>query len=325
MTARGGVCWLALCGLLLARMTLAAPAAQELEWVAALPVAEMRGGNLSGVTRCPDGRFWAVSDREDARLYQLIPHEKSWRAEAHALHLPAPPQDELPFWLRWLNALLGMVRGDALDFEGISCDAAGNRYVLSEANVAVAKVLPSGEAAWLPLPREAIRQARERGLLRSLNALAEGVAVDPSGQRVWLAAERDGRGLLAHTHTADGWHCAETGCVLLAEAQQDFSDVAFFDGYLYSLERQARQVCQCEPDSGNVRRCWSLAAGLGRPELRYDTEHELAEALFLDADGLWIGIDNGSSPLTARGRPNASGEARPMIFYFKAPPEGWGG
>ena len=87
-----------------------------------------------------------------------------------------------------------LVRGGNLDFEGIACDAAGNRYLVSEAHAAVLQLPVSGAPNWLRLPPGLLSQARASGMLMNFNALFEGIAVDPEGKRLWLAAERERRG-----------------------------------------------------------------------------------------------------------------------------------
>ena len=42
----------------------------------------------------------------------------------------------------------------------------------------------------------------------------------------------------------------------------------------------------------------------------------MAEALAIDDDGAWIGIDNG-------GYTRADGEKRPIVWRFAAPVDGW--
>lgn len=307
----------------------------ELELLAALPVAGMPAGNLSGLARCGDGALWAVSDRDDDRLYRLTPVDGQWQALEQRFAAPPPPSGALPWGLRTGNRLLGLLRGGALDFEEVACDAAGNRYLLSESEVAVL-VLPAATAShaapyWLDLPAPLLRQARARGLLLHFNALAEGLAVQPDGQRLWLAAEREGRGLLAVQRTVDGWRCPAQGCVLLAEngrarrpldppdsAEQplDFTALAWHRDRLFTLERLQHRLCRRQPETGAVERCWSFAAAALAPERRYATPYGVAEALWLDDDAAWIGLDN-------NGEANAAGESRPLVLQFKAPPGGW--
>lgn len=72
-----------------------------------------------------------------------------------------------------------------LDVEGISCDDAGSRYILSETWSAVLKTTPQGEASWLRIEAEMLSSARAYGLLRYPNALFEGLAVSPAGDSIW--------------------------------------------------------------------------------------------------------------------------------------------
>lgn len=319
-----------LLGSVLAR---AAAPLEELALQAALPVDGMAAGNLSGLARCADGRWWAVSDREDARLYRLAPGTGRWQAQGEDFAAPPPPPSALPWGLRAGNRLLSPLRGGALDFEGLSCDAAGNRYLLSESQVGVLLLPPSGAPHWLQLSPDLLRQARARGLLLRFNALLEGLAVQPDGTRLWLAAEREGRGLLAMQRGSERWRCAGDGCVLLAEDGRarrpldpldsaaeplDFTGLNWHAGRLFSLERQQHRICRRQPETAAVERCWSFAGAALAPELRYPTAYGVAEALWLDDAGAWIGLDNG-------GMANAAGERRPLILQLQVPAGGWSG
>lgn len=305
----------------------------ELALQTILPVEGMPAGNLSGLARCTDGRWWALSDREDTRLYRLESGAGHWQAQAEEFLAPAPPPSELPWGLRTGNQLLAPLRGGALDFEGLACDAAGNRYLVSESQLAVLQLPAAGQSQWLQLAPQLLRQARARGLLLRFNALLEGVAVQPDGDRLWLAAEREGRGLLTLQRGGERWRCPEAGCVLLAESGRarrpqaaadspvqplDFTALSWHAGKLYSLERLQHRICRRHPDSGLAERCWSFAAAASTPELRYDTPYGVAEALWLDDSAAWIGLDNGDEA-------NAAGERRPLILQFAAPAGGWNG
>ncbi len=303
----------------------------ELELLAALPVAGMPAGNLSGLARCGDGAFWAVSDRDDDRLYRLTPGAGQWQAEAQGFAAPSPPDSGLPWGLRFGGRLLGPLRGGALDFEEVACDAAGNRYLLSESQVAVLVLPVAGAPHWLALPTQLVRQARARGLLLRFNALAEGLAVQPDGQRLWLAAEREGRGLLVVQRDGERWRCPPQGCVLLAEdggarfpldppdgelQPLDFAALAWHRDRLFTLERLQHRICRRRPDTGAAERCWSFAAAALAPERRYAKPYGMAEALWLDDGAAWVGIDN-------NGAANAAGEIRPLILQLRAPAGGW--
>lgn len=303
-----------------------AAATPELALRAEHPVAGIPEGNLSGLARC-DGVWWAVSDRDDDRLYRLDSGELVWRAVPETFAAPAPPDTGLPAHLRAAARARGALLDGLLDPEGLDCDARGNRYVVSESFAAVLVVDPAGAVRWLPLPPGVVAGARSRGLLRQVNALFEGIAVDEGGTTLWLAAERQGRGLV-RVDLAGG-DCAE-GCVLVAEDEAirppaalgsdplpaDFSALALFGGKLFTLERLAHQLCRRDAESGAVERCWSYAATALVDQRRYDSRYGLAEALWLDAQGAFIGLDNNRQA-------RLDGEDRPVIWHFAAPAGGW--
>lgn len=306
----------------------AAPLA-ELQLLAEHPVDGMAGGNLSGLTRC--GTEWlALSDREDDRLYHLQPADGAWQAEAETFAAPPVPPSALPWGLRMRTWAVNLLRPGALDFESISCDDKGNRYLLSEAHVAVLQVGPSGIGEWLVLPDELVRQARASGMLLRHNALLEGLVIDPAGTQLWLAAERERRGLLVLHKEKSRWRCTG-GCILMSEAGQrrspltpqsdqryprSFGDLALWNGKLFSLERLEQRICRRNPSSGAEEKCWSFAATALADERRYPEPYGNAEALWLDKDGAWLGLDNND---LAR----ADGESRPLLWHFKAPAGGW--
>lgn len=293
------------------------------------PLDGMPSGNFSGLARCGES-LWAVSDRDDDRLYRLHPGATSWQAEAQTFVLPPLPGGALPWGMRTRVKLMGKLRGGEMDFEGLSCDAQGNRYLVSEAHAVVLRLPEIDQPQWLALPPLLLRQARASGMLLRFNAMFEGIAVDPAGEHLWLAAERERRGLLAVQRARDSWQC-NGSCVLLSEdgpalppAQlktsqrwvRSFSDLAFYGNKLFTLERLAHQICRHDPSSGEVERCWSFADTLLTDGRRYAQPWGSAEALWLDAEGAWIGTDNGTLP-------RGDGDTRPILWHFAAPAEGW--
>lgn len=319
--------WL-LAGLLLAGGAQAGEL-EQLQLLAEHPIDGVPRGNLSGLAWCGDG-FWTVSDRDDDRLYRLVPGEQTWSVEVEQFQAPPPPPSGLPWGLNQSQRVIGWIRGGMLDFEGITCDGSGNRYLVSEASLGILHLPPVGPPQWLKLPSALVRQARGAGLLQRHNAFLEGIAVDAGSQRLWLAAERERRGLLVlHRQRAD-WYC-NGGCLLLSEGgfeapppqsgltrpqPLDFSDVMFYREKLYTLERMAHQICRRSLSTGQAEHCWSFAdAALAEPS-RYPAFSGGAEGLWLDTKGAWILIDND-------GQPRADGERRSIIWHFAAPQDGW--
>ena len=313
---------------LAATQAVAAPVA-ELKLVSEHPVDGMRGGNLSGLALCGQ-ELWTVSDRDDDQIYRLDTGAPTWNAEVLKIEVPPVPESGLPWGLRSRTKAASFIRGGDLDFEGISCDAAGNRYIVSEAHAAVLQVPATGAPEWLKIAPSVVREARASGLLLHFNALFEGLAVNPEGNRIWLAAEREGRGLISIKRAQSLWDC-DGPCVLLSEAgtqmqpaqvpkakavSRNFSDVVWFKGKLFSLESSQYQLCRRDALTAAVEQCWSFAADMLAPQRQYDQPYGLAEALVIDDDGAWIGLDNNFGP-------RADGEKRPVVYRFAAPVGGW--
>ncbi|MGO4000755.1 MULTISPECIES: esterase-like activity of phytase family protein [Pseudomonas] len=318
----------ALAMLLFAGTAIAQPA-EPLRLLSEHAVEGMRGGNLSGLAQCGDDLL-TISDRDDDRLYRLDTRDSTWRAEAIHIDVPPVPDSGLPWGLTSRTWAASVVRGGELDYEGISCDQAGNRFVVSEAHAAVLQVSPTGSAQWLKISPSLVREARASGMLLHFNALFEGLAVNPEGNRLWLAAEREGRGLLRIKRQQSAWDC-DGGCVLLSEGgtqmqpaqfpgaravSRDFADLAWFAGKLFTLERSAYEICRRDAESAKVERCWSFAAEALQASRRYPQPYGLAEALVIDAEGAWVGIDNNNGA-------RADGEVRPVVWRFAAPLAGW--
>ncbi|NNA93993.1 esterase-like activity of phytase family protein [Pseudomonas gessardii] len=302
----------------------------ELKLLSEHPVDGLRGGNLSGLALCGK-ELWTVSDRDDDQIYRLDTRADTWQAEAVKLDVPPVPESGLPWGLRARTTAASVIRGGDLDFEGISCDAAGNRYIVSEAHAAVLQVPATGAPQWLKIAPGMVREARASGLLLHFNALFEGLAINPEGNQIWLAAERERRGLISIKRGQSVWDC-DGPCVLLSEAGQemqpaqfpgakavskDFADLALFNGKLFTLERNVFQICRRDSVTAKIEQCWSYADDALVPHRRYPQSYGLAEALLIDAEGAWIGIDNNFGA-------RADGEKRPMVYRFAAPAGGWG-
>lgn len=290
----------------------------------------LAAGNLSGLARCGSDLL-TLSDREDEHLHVLNTADSPWVATAQSFEVPdMPPEGQLPWGMRAQALLSASVRGGQMDFEAIACDAENNRYLVSEAYAAVLRVTPEGQSEWLALPENLLPQARARGLLHKHNALYEGLAVNPEGDILWLAAEREQRGLLRIEQNAQGdWVCPATGCVVFhdpevsapsasseASPAQDFSDLVLFKDKLFTLERQQRQICRRDTDTGVAERCWSYQETAFAPERRYPTPYGVAEALWLEDEYALVGLDN-------NGRARKDGDDRPIVWQFAAPSGGW--
>lgn len=316
-------------GLLLVALALPVQAAalEELQLAAAIPVEGMPAGNLSGLAQC-GSELLALTDRDDDRIFRLQRSGDHFVATPQLFSIAAPELPPLPMTLSMAAGVMGALRGGSqYDFEGLECDAAGNRYLVSETFARVLKLTPSGDASWLMLPDSLYRAATSAGLLQNVNAVIEGLAISPDGRQLWLAAEREARGLI-HAELADGqWQCAQP-CITQVEHREvlvsaegkslslDFAGLTLYQGQLFSLDRIERRICRRDPQSGQVSRCWSFDQASEQPSTAYPAHASIAEALWMDAQGAWVGLDNG-------GRVTVSGETRSLIMQLQAPVAGW--
>jgi hypothetical protein len=320
--------WLAT--LLIVTMPVFAAPLPELKLLSEHPVDDMIGGNLSGLASC-NGVLWTVSDRDDTLLYSLDTSAAVWKAKAQTLEIPPIPDSGLSATLRGMAKASALIRGGDLDFEGVSCDTAGNRYIVSEAYASVLKVPAEGAPVWLDLPKKIVEEAQAAGMLQHFNAIFEGIAVNQAGDQLWLAAERDKRGLLTAHLGKDGWACDAT-CIVRVESgddllppevsgkrvSKDISDISLHKGKLFTLERAAYRICRRTLATGQLEACWSFAREALQPNRRYDQKYGLTEALIVDDKGAWVGTDNNFGV-------RADGEKRPVVWRFAAPEGGWGG
>lgn len=322
-------------GILFVCSSLVLAADPELRMLSEHPVDGMRGGNLSGLAKCGE-QLWTISDRDDDRLYKLDTRATVWKAEAVLINVPPVPDDAgRTLGMKTQSFFRSLAGNGALDFEGITCDSARNLYVLSETYSAILKVSSNGALAWLNISPNMQIKAREAGLLAHANALFEGLVITGiASTEIWLAAERQKRGLVKIerriTPIYYTWVCTP-GCVVMAEGglapqppqfpgsksvDKDFSDIALFNNKLYLLDRNAFKICRHEMSTGKQERCWSFAADALVPSRQYNAEHGMTEALLVDAQGAWIGVDNNFAT-------RADGESRPIVWRFAAPAGGW--
>lgn len=322
-------------GIFLVCSSLVLAADPELRMLSEHPVDGMRGGNLSGLAKCGE-QLWTVSDRDDDRIYKLDTRATVWKAEAVLVNVPPVPDDPgRTLGMKTQSFFRSLAGNGAMDFEGISCDSGWNLYVLSETYSAILKVPSDGTSArFLKISPNVLTKAREAGLLAHPNALFEGLVVTGIGStEIWLAAERQKRGLVRInrriTPIYDTWFCS--GCIVMTEGglapqppqfpgsklvDKDFSDIALFNNKLYLLDRNAFKICRHEMSTGKQERCWSFAAEALVPSRQYKAEHGMTEALLVDAQGAWIGVDNNFAT-------RADGESRPIVWRFAAPAGGW--
>ncbi|MFT0211721.1 esterase-like activity of phytase family protein [Pseudomonas sp. F1_0610] len=305
----------------------------------------VKAGNLSGLAYCQD-QFWTVSDKDDEHIYQLEFQSDTHRVQAIAqpFSITQPPMEYIPLSPTAKSAALW--RAGDYDFEGISCDEQGNKYLVSESTHAVLQIRPDNTTHWVNLPSAMFNLAKANGLLKIYNAGFEGIALNPDGTQMWLAAERQARGIFhlkfSESPTKhipdrvrgatfpDRWECTEN-CLFANDNDRensifngqkyykDFTDLVWFRGKIYSLERLEHQICRRDANTGEEEQCWSFAQTALLPDkLNPKGPFGIAEGLWISEKGAWIVLDNNQQA-------RADGEQRPIIWHFAAPQTGWQG
>lgn len=145
----------------------------------------------------------------------------------------------------------------------------------------------------------------------------EGIAVDCENQILYLAKEREPRFIVAYDMESDE---------IINMSQQDnvgdISDLKFQHGYLYILERKDNLVSKMDVKTMQVIQQVSYKQTCSHPEgkLYSGTPYGLAEALLLNPDEIWIGLDNNGLPFSKHATKTYGLTGKnPVILKFKRP------
>lgn len=294
--------WMAIAALVLAGPFAEGDEVLPLRLVKWLPVEGPGHIEPSGLT-IRDGSLFTVSDKHDSVIFEVKIGEDA------ALLEPAVD-------FRDAAAL----SGGPLDLEGVTCDEAGNFYVLSEERFRVLRVGPAGkEVAWVTPSLLAHGQAK--GMFRVPGAFLEGIAYVGDGGFV-LCAEREPRGIIELTLDGDGlaveaYTRNESKFRRPPGRPSDFTGL-FWDGKaLYALERNAYVICRMTrgPDGYEEGAAWSYEHIVTSAELRYATmRFGRAEGLCMDKDRVYIILDNNGD--ARQSRPD---DTRPLLLIMERP------
>lgn len=245
-----------------------------------------------------------VSDRHDHAIYRL-----DWNLEGAALspYLEfEPPESDT-----------GRQR---MDFEGITVDGDGHFYLVSETLCRVMRVQANdGTAQWVSPDMTADGQAA--GLFQIDNAYLEGIALVNKG-RFLLCAERQPRGIIEADFNQSppfirAVNCDESRFTFPEGTTPDFSDICFYQGTVYVLQRNAYLVASLRLGMEGCEEvgAWSYAHIERDPRWEYvDMRYGHGEGLVMDDDYLYIVLDNNGDP-----RSTNPGDSRPLLFVFENP------
>ncbi len=293
-------------------VTCAGATPPELVLEQALPIAITDDFQPSGLVLY-DGRLLTVSDRHDDAIYEIVREAGAGIATLRPfLHLRPPENGPRP-----------------TDLEGVALDATDGRVggallLASEGRSRVLRVEPDGATAWITPALEEI--GRPLGMLRIDNAGLEGIARLPNG-RILVAAERDLRGLielppggLRDEHDrgeAQAWAMPDSICTPPPGRQNDFADLAVWNGQVFALERNCHVVMRIErtPTGWVERGGWSYARTENDPRFAYDDRRfGVAEGLVLDDHHIFVVMDNNHDHLASD-----AADRRPRLFVFRHP------
>ena len=260
----------------------------------------------SGLALCQDSKgqrqLLMVSDKVDHRIFQINAQlQESGQAIATLspfVKLTAIPGKTAPYPMNQqskLARLRQLVPGLRYDWEGIACDD-DYFYLASETMIDVLRVDRSGQSLWLNTNTYAA--AKKHGLFTQSNAYLEAIGLTDMGELV-LGAERQARGLITLLQTENQWlHDVNTQLAspIKPPAEYrlpDLTGLAFYNGFLYTLERNAHLVCQRTLITYRSVNCWSYASAENDPVIRYaDDKFGLAEGLAIGEDYIYIVLDN---------------------------------
>jgi len=248
------------------------------------------GSGISGLSFCK-GNLLTISDKNSEVIYTIKLEDGLAQLEPYLeiSGLKAPKKDKpTNFW----HFILDLSRPSAaMDFEGICCtdDAI---YILSERYNRIAKVDMHGKANWL----ESVWSftAKARGYLQGFNLSSEGLA--KVGDNFWVALERDPRGLVKLTENEEAqiYSPPPVAGLDFHGKSEDFSALDYYDGALFTLERNAHAVCKRSVPSLKAEWCLDYRALEQSPELEYEgaSAGGKGDGLAVGEEGIFILFDN---------------------------------
>lgn len=203
-------------------------------------------------------------------------------------------------------------RGGRFDCEGMALDESGNIYICEEAQRLIFRASPDGgtiEA--LPIDWSAARKY----FLGGANASFEGVAV--GGGKLFVANERENpRVLVVDLETKQLEETFFVDSLGFAIGGPHYSDLAYYDGSLFVLDRNHRCILEVDPKARKVVAEHSFGTMEISNDHAYVTEYPTGtmEGLAVDDKYFWLVTDN-----NGLGRFAAKSDIRPTLFRCVRP------
>lgn len=202
--------------------------------------------------------------------------------------------------------------GAAFDFEGIAEDGEGRLYLCEEQDRAIYRFNRDSKT----IERFAVDWASVRSHFGAdRNASFEGIAV--GGGHIYLANERSQPRLIVldfeTRQVTTNFLANGSG---FAVGGTHYSDLSWFEGHLYALDRNHRSILQIDPAAQRVVAEYSFAQMEIAPEHIYKTQYPTGtmEGLAVEADYFWLITDN-----NGLGRQSQPEDIRPTLFRCQRP------
>ncbi|WP_236250314.1 hypothetical protein [Microbulbifer sp. ALW1] len=292
----------------------------------AIPVTEARllnawwidgseGLDISGLSFC-DGELLAVADKSSEQFFALSPEvgadKVKLRVKAGFSRPPLPDDQPVSVKVRALHYASTPL---SMDFEGITCDEQGI-YLLSERHNRIAWLGASASTAkWLP--QRWSETARKEGYLQLFNAESEGLV--KAGSDFWVALERNPRGLLRIKPDdrigRDYFQVPAVAGLDFHGRSEDLTALAYYNGALFTLERNAFAVCERDIDTLEAHWCIHYReVEEGAQYVYQETRFGKGEGLAVNDEGIFVVLDNNGV-----GRAAAPDDRRGLLLQLAFP------
>lgn len=238
----------------------------------------------SGLVRLPDGNLLIVNDRDGA-VYSLRPELNRHRVDLSlATNLFSPAA---------LAPLANRKHGH-YDGEGLAIDSRGRIYLCEETDRWILRCDPkTGAVELLEIDWSSV----SHWFSTDKNASFEGIAID--GNRMWVANERRiGRIILVDLESLKVLEDFQAAPVGNSDEDVHYSDLCFFDGFLWVLCRENFLVLKVNPKTHETVGQYSYRSVERSTPNVYAQPFNVGfmEGLAVDATSIWLVADNNGFP-----------------------------
>lgn len=280
---------------------------------------------VSGITLDKEKLLFVSDNKEDQYLYQLTRKD----SKTYLTKAVTKINDFKGFQEYYYSTILSLKGGRWLkspwDLEGISkCE---DQFYLVNEQAREVVVLNDSKKELSTLDINFNPAFKELGVkLEDIptNAGFEGIAIDCNNKTLYIAQERNPRGIFIYDlKTLQYRGLIKTAPQKSTQISPDYSDIFFYNNFLYVLEKNEWKILKVDPKTKEKVDEYSFEKNPMinlRKLYKTDEPYGLAEALYITEDEIIIGIDNNKKPLSKRAEIlfNVKGNSSSVI-YFKTP------